>query len=271
MISGFGGPRVLELRLGRHAAVATASGARCCGSRAGPCGRGGACGRGARPACGSAGRAPCAATAISSREACMKSTSSGSGLRSVLAIASTPRSATSRRRISASISFLSCSMRSRTRRCSRRSSSGGQLAADLLAGRPPSASRACRRGRGSAACGRGSRCRRPGGRAPCRRSAARPGGPAPASCAWSPFISAWMSIWAISSGVSASIARRRRRWPSPWRCCSCISRHISSSVVVVAVDERVLRAAQARSRPRTPSRTPASGRCSSPAWRRART
>ena len=33
----------------------------------------------------------------------MKSTSSGSGLRSVRAIASTPRSATSRRRISASI------------------------------------------------------------------------------------------------------------------------------------------------------------------------
>ena len=37
----------------------------------------------------------------------MKSTSSGSGLRSVLAIASTPRSATSRRRISASISCCS--------------------------------------------------------------------------------------------------------------------------------------------------------------------
>ena len=38
----------------------------------------------------------------------MKSMSSGSGLRSVRAMASTPRSATSRRRISASISFFSC-------------------------------------------------------------------------------------------------------------------------------------------------------------------
>ncbi len=43
---------------------------------------------------------------ISSRDACMKSTSSGSGLRSVRAIASTPRSATRRRRISASTSSL---------------------------------------------------------------------------------------------------------------------------------------------------------------------
>ena len=37
----------------------------------------------------------------------MKSTSSGSGFRSVRAIASTPRSATSARRISLSISFFS--------------------------------------------------------------------------------------------------------------------------------------------------------------------
>src|SRR4030095_7598509 len=45
--------------------------------------------------------------AISSRLACMKSTSSGSGLRSVRAMASTPRSATSRRRVSASLSLRS--------------------------------------------------------------------------------------------------------------------------------------------------------------------
>jgi hypothetical protein len=61
---------------------------------------------------------------ISSRLACMKSTSSGSGLRSVLAIASMPRSATRRRRISASISFLNRSMRASYSSCSRRSSSG---------------------------------------------------------------------------------------------------------------------------------------------------
>ncbi len=48
--------------------------------------------------------------AISSREACMKSTSSGSGLRSVFAIASTPLSATSLRRISDSISFFRSSI-----------------------------------------------------------------------------------------------------------------------------------------------------------------
>ena len=41
----------------------------------------------------------------------MKSTSSGSGLRRVLAMASAPRSATRRRRISASISFLNFSIR----------------------------------------------------------------------------------------------------------------------------------------------------------------
>ena len=49
---------------------------------------------------------------ISSREACMNSTSSGSGLRSVLAIALGTASATSRRRISASTSALNFSMRS---------------------------------------------------------------------------------------------------------------------------------------------------------------
>ena len=53
----------------------------------------------------------------------MNSTSSGSGLRSVLAIASAPRSATSRRRISASISPLNCSMRCSYSSRSRRSSS----------------------------------------------------------------------------------------------------------------------------------------------------
>ncbi len=53
----------------------------------------------------------------------MKSTSSGSGLRKVLAIASAPRSATRRRRISASTSFLNCSMRRLYSSCSRRSSS----------------------------------------------------------------------------------------------------------------------------------------------------
>ena len=49
--------------------------------------------------------------AISSRLACMNSTSSGSGLRRVFAMASAPRSATSLRRISASISCLNFSMR----------------------------------------------------------------------------------------------------------------------------------------------------------------
>ncbi len=54
----------------------------------------------------------------------MKSMSSGSGLRSVLAIASAPRSATSRRRISASISLRSASMRASYSSRARRSSSG---------------------------------------------------------------------------------------------------------------------------------------------------
>ena len=71
--------------------------------------------------------------AISSRVACMKSTSSGSGLRSVRAIASTPRSATRRRRISASISFRSWSMRISYSSCSRRSSSGVSGPGGLLA------------------------------------------------------------------------------------------------------------------------------------------
>ena len=100
----------------------------------------------------------------------MKSTSSGSGLRSVLAMASTPRSATRRRRISASISFLSWSMRCSYSSCSRRSSSGVSGSGDVARGPAPSAARARRRGRGSAACGTGSRCRRRAGPAPCRRS-----------------------------------------------------------------------------------------------------
>ena len=65
--------------------------------------------------------------------ACMNSTSSGSGLRSVLAIASTPRSATSRRRISASISFLNCSMRLVVLVVLEPLLERRQLAADLLA------------------------------------------------------------------------------------------------------------------------------------------
>ena len=47
----------------------------------------------------------------SSRVACMNSTSDGSGLRRLRASASAPWSATSRRLISASISFFSSSMR----------------------------------------------------------------------------------------------------------------------------------------------------------------
>ena len=62
----------------------------------------------------------------------MKSTSSGRGLRTLRASASAPRSATRRRRISASISFFSSSMRARYSSSSSLSSSARQLA------RPPS-------------------------------------------------------------------------------------------------------------------------------------
>ena len=59
----------------------------------------------------------------------MKSTSSGSGLRRVLAMAWAPRSATSRRRISASTSWRSWVIRASYSSFRRRSSSAGQLAA----------------------------------------------------------------------------------------------------------------------------------------------
>ena len=62
--------------------------------------------------------------------------------------------------------------------------------------------------------------------------------------AWSPFISADISIWASSSGVSESIDPPWVALPSPWRICSCISRHISSRSVV-AVGDLVLGPAQA--------------------------
>ncbi len=71
---------------------------------------------------------------ISSRDACMNSTSSGSGLRSVLAIASAPRSATRRRRISASISPLNFSIRSWNSSFSRRSSSEVSSSAGFFGG-----------------------------------------------------------------------------------------------------------------------------------------
>ena len=107
----------------------------------------------------------------------------------------------------------------------------GELAADLLAGWPPSACRACRRDRGSAACGTGSTCRRRAGPAPCRRSAARPAWRAPASSPGRRSCSAFISIFAISSGVSESMPPPAAPLPSPWRICSCISRHISSRSV----------------------------------------
>jgi hypothetical protein len=49
--------------------------------------------------------------------------------------------------------------------------------------------------------------------------------------AWSPLSSADMSSWAISSGVSESMLPPWVPLPSPWRICSCISRHISSRSV----------------------------------------
>ena len=113
----------------------------------------------------------------SSRVACMTSMSSGSGLRSDLARASLPRSATSRRRISFSISCRSWSIRAWNSSRSSRSSSGGEgdrrravrsgaVVVERRRGRPgprPSAAPAPRRGRGSAGSGRGSRSRPPAG------------------------------------------------------------------------------------------------------------
>ena len=70
---------------------------------------------------------------ISSRDACMKSTSSGSGLRSVRAIASTPRSATSRRRISASTSSRNSFSRASNSSRWKRSASGSSALVARLA------------------------------------------------------------------------------------------------------------------------------------------
>ena len=134
MISGLDGCGWLELGLGGHPAVGQRVPGRSCGSRGCPGGGVGGAARGGRPATGSAGRWPAGAACISSREACMKSTSSGSGLRSVRAIASTPRSATRRRRISASI--ISCSSRRRASYSSswRRAASGSAGDVPLLPG-----------------------------------------------------------------------------------------------------------------------------------------
>ena len=193
----------------------------------------------------------------------MKSTSSGSGLRSVLAIASTPRSATSRRRISASISFLNCSMRISYSSLLEPLLERRQLAADLLAAGLHQLLEHRRRGRGSAACGTGSTCRRPAGPAPCRRSAARPGGPGPASAP---------RRRSSAPGSAARPAPRASASPSPRRPRPC-PRPGASAPASRATSRRARRRRRrcctpgraGRSRPRTPSRTPASARCSSPA------
>ena len=164
----------------------------------------------------------------------MKSTSSGSGLRSVLAIASTPRSATSRRRISASISFLSCSMRSSYSSCSSRSSSGVSSPLDLRrCGLLHQLARAGRRGRGSAACGTGSTCRRPGGPAPCPAKRCTACGRERAHHrSWSIVHQRLRAASAASSsGVSASPSRRRAPCPGP-ASARCISRLVVVGVVV---------------------------------------
>ena len=107
---GLGRARVAELGLGRHPAVGqrVAHGAAEVERALAPVAA--LAGQAHRQLAGQRAGAPCAATTSSSRVACMTSMSSGSGLRSDLARASAPRSATSRRRISVSISRRSWSM-----------------------------------------------------------------------------------------------------------------------------------------------------------------
>ncbi len=116
--------------------------------------------------------------ASSSRVACMKSMSSGSGLRNDRASASVPRSATSRRRISSSISLRRLSSAGLVLVAGQALLERRQCPRVRPGGRPPSAAPGHRRGRGSAASGTGSRCRPPAGPAPSRRTGSPPGGPA---------------------------------------------------------------------------------------------
>ena len=192
----------------------------------------------------------------------MKSTSSGSGLRSVLAIASTPRSATSRRRISASISFLNCSMRSSYSSLLEALLERRQLAARPARG-PASISllehavevevpqRAVQVVRAAD---------RPAG-LHAGEAAARPGGPAPASSPRRRSAAPGCSICGELLGRQLSIAAAAAALR--WRCCSCICLLSAPRAARRARRRRRRRcgtaARAARSRPRTPSRTPASG------------
>ena len=145
--------------------------------------------------------------ASSSRVACMTSMSSGRGLRTERASASAPAvldQAAPDLGLDGAAELLDAGL----------VLVGGQALLQVgqrAAGRArlglrPSAAPARRRGRGSAACGRGSRCRRPGARAPCRRSGRRRCGPPRSSRPASADSSDLKSISASSSGVMPSPA-----------------------------------------------------------------